>query len=217
MNDIIAKFTLANILQVNLQVPAQGITVIHGASGSGKTTLLRCLAGLEQPQYSYLNIAGKCWQDSEGKVFLAAHKRQIGYVPQESSLFPHFNVRKNLNYGNTRTPHAQRYINSDIVIKSLKLETLLDRSVSKLSGGEKQRVAIARALLHHPKLLLMDEPVSALDSSCKQDTLEYIVQVQQRFQIPLFYVTHTPEEMLAFAHTVVLLNSGSVTSSVKSS
>jgi len=194
-------------LDVDLQLPDRGITAFFGHSGSGKTTLLRCIAGLEQNRGA-LRFKGDIWQ--EGNTFVPVHQRPLAYVFQEASLFPHLSVRRNLEYGFRRIPTAQRQISMAQAVQWLGLEHLLERMPHKLSGGERQRVAIARALLTSPRLLLMDEPLSALDHNSKQEILPYLEQLHESLSIPVFYVTHSPQEVTRLADHLVVMENGKV-------
>jgi molybdate transport system ATP-binding protein len=160
-------------LQAEFSAPAQGITALFGPSGSGKTTLLRCVAGLEHARGS-LSFNGEVWQDDAKKVFVPTHRRPIGYVFQEASLFPHLSVQRNLEYGWKQVPVGERRVQFDEAVALLGIGHLLARDPQRLSGGERQRVAIARALLTSPRLLLMDEPLSALDHQSKLEILPYL-------------------------------------------
>lgn len=195
-------------LDVDLTLPARGITVIFGPSGCGKTTLLRCFAGL-QPANGHLTVAGECWQD--GARQLPVHQRPLAYVFQEASLFPHLSVRRNLMYGYRRTPRQQRRIHPEQAISWLGLQPLLERHPEQLSGGERQRVAIGRALLASPRLLLMDEPLSALDRTSKQDILPYLQRLHDELAIPVIYVTHSTDEMARLADHLVVMSDGRIT------
>jgi molybdate transport system ATP-binding protein len=194
-------------LDVELDIPGRGVTVLFGHSGSGKTTILRCLAGLERARGA-LVVNGETWQD--GRVFLPAHRRPIGYVFQEASLFAHLDVRGNLEYGYRRVRPGDRRIGFDQAVAWLGLEGYLDRSPARLSGGERQRVAIARALLTSPRMLLMDEPLSALDHRSKGEILPYLEELHDRLSIPVVYVTHSPDEAARLADRMVLLDAGRV-------
>lgn len=198
-------------LEVDMQLPMRGVTGIFGASGSGKTTLLRCIAGLEYAT-GLLQVNGKVWQDDT--TFIPAYQRSLGYVFQEASLFPHLSVRANLEYGLKRIPSSERKVGLDQVVKWLGLGHLIDRSdPTKLSGGERQRVAIGRALLTSPRLLLMDEPLSALDTSSKQDILPYLERLHLELEIPVLYVSHALEEVVRLADHLVLIQQGCVIAS----
>lgn len=197
-------------LSVNLRLPNSGISVLFGHSGSGKTTLLRCIAGLQQPQQSYLEINGSVWQDSDMGVFLPTHQRPIGYVFQDANLFSHLNVRENLNFGLKRIKASSNTPKFEQIIKLLGIEHLLDRMPERLSGGEKQRVAIARALVLNPEILLMDEPLASLDSKRKQEILPFLTRLNQQLNIPVLYVTHSHQEVAQLADYLVLMDGGKV-------
>jgi molybdate transport system ATP-binding protein len=199
-------------LSIDLNMPAKGITVLFGPSGSGKTTCLRAIAGL-QTITGFLSVAGDVWQCSEKKLFVPTHCRDIGYVFQEAGLFPHLSVRQNLEYGYRRIRAVNRKISVEEICDMLGICHLLGRSVQQLSGGEKQRIAIARALLTCPKLLLMDEPLSALDVRLKAEILPYLEKIHQQFSIPIIYVTHSVSELARLADHIVLFQRGEVIAS----
>ncbi len=198
-------------LDADFTVPAQGISAIFGASGCGKTTLLRAIAGLEQPARGYLKIAGEVWQD--GERFLPPHQRPLGYVFQEASLFPHLSVLGNLKYGYKRLPPEARRVDFDQAVTLLGIAPLLARRPEGLSGGERQRVAIARALLTSPRLLLMDEPLAALDRQSKTEILPFLERLHEELSIPVLYVSHAPDEVARLADQLVLLVQGRVRAS----
>ena len=206
------KFNLTRpnfALNVDLQLPGRGVTALFGPSGCGKTTLLRCIAGLERASGS-LMVNEHLWQDATH--FVPTHQREIGYVFQEASLFPHLSVRGNLQYGMKRaSSNGDAAI--DPIIDLLGIRALLDRKPDGLSGGERQRVAIARALAVDPKLLLMDEPLAALDLKRKQEILPYLDRLQATLEIPILYVTHSPDEVVRLAHHLVVMDAGSVVAS----
>ncbi len=195
-------------LEASLHVPARGCTGLFGPSGSGKTTLLRCLAGLEPRATGTVTAAGVTWQDSERGVFLPAHSRRVGYVFQDAQLFPHLDVRKNLEYGWTRS--RRREVAWDDVLRWLTVDSLLDRSVLGLSGGERQRVALARALLSSPSVLLLDEPLSALDAQGREEILPYLEALPEQHAIPVVHVTHSLAEVSRLADNLVWLEAGRV-------
>ncbi|MDZ7938554.1 MAG: molybdenum ABC transporter ATP-binding protein [Rhodoferax sp.] len=199
-------------LDVDLTLPARGITVLLGASGSGKTTLLRCVAGLEQAAQARVGIAGQVWQDSALGINLPTWQRPLGYVFQEASLFAHLDVRGNLRYAQKRAGHAARsdLLALDQVIDLLGLAPLLMRRTQDLSGGERQRVAIARALATQPELLLLDEPLASLDPARRQDILPWLERLRDELQIPMLYVTHSVDEASRLADTLVVLEQGKV-------
>ena len=195
-------------LDAEIELPESGVSVLFGPSGCGKTSLLRCLAGLSRLEGQF-DINGESWQSDE--YFLPVHKRPVGYVFQEASLFPHLSVRANLLFGHKRVKKPQKangYISFDRLIELLSLGPLLERSVVRLSGGERQRIAIARALLTNPRLLLMDEPLSALDSHNKAEIIRYLERLQRELTIPIIYVTHSHEEVSRLADYVVVMDAG---------
>jgi molybdate transport system ATP-binding protein len=196
-------------LNVDLQLPGRGVTALFGPSGCGKTTLLRCIAGLEHASGS-LMVNEHLWQDATH--FVPTHQRAIGYVFQEASLFPHLSVRGNLQYGMKRAS-SNGNAAIDPIIDLLGIRALLDRKPDGLSGGERQRVAIARALAVDPKLLLMDEPLAALDLKRKQEILPYLDRLQATLEIPILYVTHSPDEVVRLAHHLVVMDAGRVVAS----
>ncbi|RJX31967.1 MAG: molybdenum ABC transporter ATP-binding protein [Oxalobacter sp.] len=199
-------------LDVDLALPGRGITALFGQSGSGKTTILRCIAGLETARDAFISVNGEVWQDDAKQIFVPTHKRSLGYVFQEASLFPHLSVRGNLDYGRKRAGKMNGEAYEQTLVL-LGIEHLLDRLPDKLSGGESQRVAIARALLTEPKLLLMDEPLSALDTKRKEEVLPYIERIQNTLSIPILYVSHQPDEVMRLADHLVLLEHGRVKAS----
>ncbi len=195
-------------LDVNFTAPATGVTALFGRSGSGKTSVLRAVAGLVRTPQGVVRVNDEVWQD--GKRFLPTHRRPLGYVFQEASLFPHLSVRRNLEYGLRRVPEKQRQIPFHNVVELLGISSLLTRATLSLSGGERQRVAIARALLTSPRLLLMDEPLSALDHGAKQAILPYLESLHDEFGIPSLYVSHDPNEVARLADHMVVLEQGHV-------
>jgi molybdate transport system ATP-binding protein len=197
-------------LDAEFAVPSTGVTGLFGPSGSGKSTVLRCLAGLQHLRTGSCTIDGEIWQD--GAIFRPAHRRPVGYVFQEPSLFPHLSVRRNLLYGAKRRPPigGRATIGLDEVVDLLGLARLLDRSPRNLSGGERQRVAIGRALLSQPKLLLMDEPLSALDRVSKDEILPFLETLHETLSLPVIYVSHDMAELERLADHLVLMESGRV-------
>ena len=194
-------------LKVDLTLPSAGITGIYGPSGSGKTTLLRCIAGLHRANGS-CGINGDSWQSQHH--FMPSHQRELAYVHQTPALFPHLSVKGNLLYGYKRTPKPQRKVELEHVVEWLNLAPLLNQKIPLLSGGEKQRVAIARALAASPKLLLLDEPLSALDTDSKRTILPYLEQLGSHFNIPTLYVSHSINELARVANQLVLIKKGKV-------
>lgn len=188
-----------------------GLTALFGPSGSGKTTLINLVAGLARPTSGRIAFAGEVWSDAATGHFLPPHRRRIGYVFQEGRLFPHLTVRQNLIYGQRYTPAAERRETLARVVDLLGTASLLDRRPSGLSGGEKQRVALGRALLSSPHLLLMDEPLSALDAELKAAILPDIERIRDEVGIPILYVSHSLEEVARLATHVVAIDHGRAT------
>jgi molybdate transport system ATP-binding protein len=186
------------------------VTAIFGPSGSGKTTVLVAIAGLRAVAAGEIETNGRTLFSSAKKINLAPQQRGIGYVPQEGALFPHLSVRKNILFGATRHagPTATSGINLTHVANTLEIDSLLDRPVTQISGGEAQRVALARAILSHPRLLLLDEPLAALDIGLKERILPYLARVRDEFAIPMIYVTHNPTEVLTLADWVLMISKG---------
>ncbi len=192
-------------LDVDLTLPGHGVTALFGHSGSGKTTLLRCIAGLERAPHGRLRVGDEVWQDA-GR-WLPVHRRPIGYVFQEASLFAHLSVLDNLNYGVKRSARSQASQLAQ-AIELLGIGHLLTRKPERLSGGERQRVSIARALAVCPRLLLMDEPLAALDLKRKQEILPYLERLHDELDIPVLYVSHAPDEVARLADHMVVLDQG---------
>lgn len=211
-----ARFTLMHpgfTLDVELQVPGRGVSALFGHSGSGKTTVLRCVAGLERAASGYLQVNGDTWQDSANGIWLPAHQRPVGYVFQDANLFPHLSVRRNLEFGFKRIARAERRVPFEQAVELLGIEHLLERLPDRLSGGERQRVGMARALLTSPRLLLMDEPLAALDLKRKGEVLPYLERLHDELDIPILYVSHAPDEVARLADHLVVLDEGRVTAS----
>ncbi len=207
-----ARFTIRRgrgfTLDVRLSVPDRGVTAIVGPSGCGKTTLLRAMAGLERTPGSYFRVGDDVWQ--ENGFSLPSHHRALGYVFQEICLFDHLTVRGNLEYGRKRVPADRRLVSFDRAVELLGIRALLDRRTDGLSGGESQRVAIARALLAGPKLLLMDEPLASLDMESKDEIIPFLERLHRRLEIPVFYVSHQPDEVARLADHLVLMEHGRI-------
>lgn len=194
-------------LEIDVRLPQRGVSAIFGASGSGKTTLLRTVAGLERGAQGRLNISGEIWQDSAADVFVQPHRRPLGMVFQDAALFPHLSVRENLAFGRRRTGDPAPPDDTP-VIHLLGLSHLLSRRPDSLSGGEQQRVAIARALLAKPHLLLMDEPLAALDDARKAEFLPWLEKLHDELDIPVLYVSHSLPEIARLADHLVILEAG---------
>ena len=195
-------------LDVDLQLPGRGITALFGPSGCGKTTLLRAVAGLVRPASGRVVANGDVWQDDAAGVWRPTHRRPLGVVFQEASLFDHLNVQRNLDFGRRRVPASERHVSLEQAIDLLGIAPLLQRNPASLSGGERQRVAIARALATSPRLLLMDEPLAALDAARKAELLPYFERLQRELDMPVLYVTHSLDEVARLASEVVLMQAG---------
>jgi molybdate transport system ATP-binding protein len=195
-------------LDVDLSLPGRGVTALYGHSGSGKTTCLRCIAGLEKAAIGLIRVNGETWQDSANNVFMPPHKRSLGYVFQEASLFAHLNVQRNLEFGLRRIKASERRVQLDQASELLGIDHLLKRDPLNLSGGERQRVGIARALLTSPRLLLLDEPLAALDAKRKSEILPYLERLHDELDIPMLYVSHSQDEVARLADHLVLLSEG---------
>jgi len=198
------------LLDIEFSTPINGVTALFGPSGSGKTTCLRAIAGLERLPNSYLQVGDEVWQDESKGIFIPTNQREIGYVFQEASLFPHLNVKQNLEFGFHRLTAEKQKIKPQEVIDLLSIEPLLSRFPSALSGGERQRVAIARALLRSPKLLLMDEPLSALDPNMRIKLQNEILTLHKEFNTTSIIVSHDPSEIYHLANRVIVLNQGKI-------
>ena len=235
-----AKLALARpgfALDVSLELPARGITALFGPSGCGKTTVLRALAGLERAR-GRIAIDDEVWQDDTKGTFVPTHRRPLGYVIQEAALFPHLDVRRNLTYGLRRTGGGTACAELDQAVELLGyhrkaairalgapedaelgafidglpngMSTMVGERGLKLSGGERQRVAIARALATRPRLLLMDEPLAALDAARKAEILPYLERLHTQLALPIIYVTHAIDELARLADHLVLMERGHV-------
>ncbi|MBB4019058.1 molybdate transport system ATP-binding protein [Chelatococcus caeni] len=194
-------------LEASFTAPGQGVTAVFGPSGCGKTTVLRCIAGLERLEGT-CRVTGETWQDET--TFRPPHRRPVGYVFQEASLFAHLSVEGNLLYGVRGRVPADAAVRFDDVVELLGLSPLLMRAPHNLSGGERQRVAIGRALLSQPRLLLMDEPLSALDRATKDEILPFLERLHLSLSLPVLYVTHDMREVERLADHLVLMRAGRV-------
>lgn len=193
-----------------------GLTVLFGQSGSGKTTVINAIAGLARPDSGRIEADGTVFYDSDRRQFLPAHRRQIGYVFQDARLFPHLTVRQNLLYGGWFAKARKAGTDFDHIVDMLGVGHLLTRRPGALSGGEKQRVALGRAILSRPRMLLMDEPLAALDDARKAEILPYLERLRDDTRLPILYVTHSVSELARLATTVVMLDAGRVVAAGRS-
>lgn len=184
---------------------------LFGPSGSGKTSLLEAIAGIRTPDRGEIRIGDRVLYSSSANIAVAARERRIGYVPQDALLFPNMNVTENINYGAGAAGAAGATF--DGLVQILDLQTLLDRRVTMLSGGEKQRVAIARALMTQPSILLLDEPLAGVDRERREVILPYVLRIRKELHVPLIYVTHDREELETIADRVLFLDRGLIRSS----
>jgi molybdate transport system ATP-binding protein len=194
-------------LDVDCEIAPQGVTVLFGPSGCGKTTILRCMAGLDRAR-GYVKITQTCWQDDEAGIYVPTHRRNLGYVFQEASLFDHLSVRDNLAFGLKRRsiPDGDRRLQE--AVELLGIGHLLDRRPLNLSGGERQRCAIARSLVYAPDVLLLDEPLAALDDNRRRDILPWLERLRDELAIPMVYVTHSKSELMRLADHLILMRDG---------
>ena len=197
-------------LEAQVACETSGVTALFGRSGAGKTSLVNMLAGLLRPDRGRIALRGEVLFDSADGIDRPPERRRLGYVFQEGRLFPHLSVRGNLNYGLRRAPAAERIIGLEQIVELLGIAQLLERRPRDLSGGEKQRVALGRALLANPSLLLMDEPLSALDQARKDEVLPFIERLRDELEVPIVYVSHAMEEIVRLADTLVLMSEGKV-------
>ena len=193
------------LLELDEQL-GSGITALFGPSGAGKTTVLDAIAGLRHPSLGVISINDRILFDAAAHIDLPPHERHVGYVPQDVALFPHMNVRRNVLYGR----RAGQKLSVEMVVRMLEVNALLDRRVADLSGGERQRVALARALMSAPELLLLDEPLAAVDVERRRRILPYLLRVRDELRIPVVYVSHDRAEVDQLADRVVVLDNGRV-------
>jgi molybdate transport system ATP-binding protein len=205
---IVLDFTLRQgsfTLEVHVRLD-QAITALFGPSGAGKTTVLDAIAGLRTPSGGSIAIDDQVLVDTARRIDVPTHRRHIGYVAQEVALFPHMSVRRNMLYGR----RDGQKLSLDTVANMLEIAPLLDRAVPQLSGGERQRVALARALMSAPALLLLDEPLAAVDIERRRRILPYLERVRDDLRVPIVYVTHDPTEVRQLADEVVVMENGRV-------
>lgn len=202
-------------LEFDLALPESGITAFFGESGAGKSTLLRTVAGLVKAENGQIRIGNDIWQDDKQNIFIPTYKRSVGFVFQDAALFPHLTVKKNLEYGMKRIPLEKRIISLERAVDLLGIGHLLERMPDTLSGGEQQRTSIARALATSPDIMLMDEPLAALDMKRKSEIIPYLTRLNEELKIPILYVSHALEEVSVLADHLVLLEKGNVIASGK--
>ena len=196
-------------LELDLELRSR-ITVLFGPSGAGKTSLLDLVAGLRTARSALIQLDDQVLTDTTRGIQVATRHRGIGYVPQDLALFPHLSVHQNLFYGSKPTTQASRAVSFERVVEVLEINSLVQRGIGELSGGEKQRVALARALLASPRLLLLDEPLASLDLNLKTRIIPYLARIRDEFGIPMLYVTHDRHETLALADEIVVVVEGKV-------
>lgn len=197
-------------LELDLEIGG-AVTGLFGPSGAGKSTFIEIVAGLRRPSAGSLRLDGELFADAARRLHLPPERRQLGYVPQDAALFPHLSVRQNLRYGAPRAalagPDAERFSEAH-VCEVLGIAHLHQAAVGELSGGERQRVALARALLSHPRLLLLDEPLAGLDAARKAAILPIFARLRDEFRVPIVFVSHSAEEMVALCDEVLVLDQG---------
>jgi len=198
-------------LDVDLDLPPRGITALFGPSGCGKTTTLRAIAGLERATQAHVAVNTEVWQDDARGLFLPTHRRRLGYVAQDAALFAHLDVRRNIEFGLKRVPAEERRVSVEQAVELLGIGHLMERKPETLSGGERQRAGIAQALATSPRLLLLDEPLAALDARRKAEILPWLERLHDELDIPVLYVSHAPDEVARLADHLVLMDAGRVT------
>lgn len=197
-------------LEIDVEI-TRDVTALFGPSGAGKTTLLDLIAGLRRPTSAWIELDGRVLTDTAARHTVPPRDRRIGYVPQDGALFPHLSVRGNLLFGRKREADPDHDFSLEQVVGVLDLEPFLDRRIGTLSGGEKQRVTLGRALLSSPRLLLLDEPLAALDDDLKGRVLAYLRRVRDELKVPMLYVSHAREEVAALCQEVLILERGRIT------
>ncbi len=197
-------------LDLDLDLPGRGVTALFGPSGCGKTSCLRAIAGLERRARGHVSIHGECWQDDAQGMFLPPYRRAIGYVFQDANLFAHLSVAQNVAFGMKRVAPALRHVSLEQAVELLGIGHLMQRRCDALSGGERQRVAMARALATSPRILLLDEPLAALDGARKAEVLPYLERLHTELDMAVLYVSHAIDEVARLADHLVLLEDGHV-------
>jgi molybdate transport system ATP-binding protein len=206
---ITLRLSSAFALEAKFETSA-GFTMLLGPSGCGKTTLLNCLAGFVRPDAGQITLGARTLFDSSSGIDMPVPERQLGYVFQNLALFPHMTVEQNVQYGLMKLPAEQRRSRMMAMLESFRIPHLLRRKPAQISGGERQRVALARSLVTNPMMLLLDEPLSALDTDSKSKILDDLRNWNAAHKIPILYVTHSPEEAFAVGERVVVLQSGRI-------
>lgn len=196
-------------LEAEFQAPA-GFTILFGPSGAGKTTLLDCVAGLVEPDSGRIAVGDRVWFDSAQRTDVRVAQRRVGYVFQNLALFPHLTVEQNVQYGLEHLPERERAQKSSAILQAFRIAHLARRSPREISGGESQRTALARTLVTDPALLLLDEPLAALDASTKTKIIDDLRHWNQAHRIPILYVTHSREEVFALGERVIVLDAGRI-------
>lgn len=197
-------------LDARFDAPSPGVVALFGRSGCGKTTMINIIAGLLRADDSHIEIDGRVLERTSRGMYMPPEERRIGYVFQDGRLFPHMSVARNLRYGFKRAPPAAHAITFQHIVGLLGLEALLDRHPFELSGGERQRVSLGRALLSQPALLLLDEPLAALDAARREEVLPYLEKLRDQLSIPMVYVSHQFDEVLRLATHIVLMDGGRI-------
>lgn len=198
------KFTL----NITIKTKTTQILTIFGESGSGKSTLLKCISGLIIPKKGFLKINNKIMQDSNKKIFIKTNIRKIGHITQNITLFPHLSVYENIFLGINK---KSNYIKPTTIINILKLTKILKRKINNLSGGEKQRVLIAQIFLTQPDVIIMDEPLSSQDENIKKHIITYIKNINEKFNIPIIWVSHDIKELEMISKNIIVMNKGKIT------
>lgn len=211
--DVTLRRSTGFTLSANIHIPGTGITAIFGRSGSGKTTIIQMVAGTLKPDTGHITVGDEIFVDTARGIDLPIEKRHVGYVFQDSRLFPHMSVESNLRYGLRRARGRKEIIDLPSVVELLGIGHLLKRRPHTLSGGEKQRVAIGRALLSQPRLLLMDEPLASLDEMRKREILPYLERLRDDLRLPILYVSHSIEEVVRLSDTMAAVHEGKVVAS----
>jgi molybdate transport system ATP-binding protein len=197
------------VLEVEFTAAA-GFTILFGPSGAGKTTLLDCVAGLAKPESGRISVGGRPWFDADRGTNLPVAKRQLGYVFQRLALFPHLTVEENVQYGLAHLPESERREHVAAILGAFRVSHLAQRNVREISGGESQRTALARTLVTDPSLLLLDEPLAALDAATKAKIIDDLREWNRIHKIPILYVTHSREEVFALGERVLVLDAGRI-------